>query len=236
MNPYWDLYSEAARLISFDSSRRISHKLAGVMQVGSYGDRGGETWITAAEEALWPMIYSWHYLRERRSANDYQIPRTMREHEDSEFIARLAGANNSSGVLDNGWSILVEGADEYLCEKNGLCIRAAADCVFPENGCVAEKHTATIRFPAERRYWMPGYYHTGGGATIRPQFRVYFNVRAHAAPWLLRTLSKWFEASRDGYELKLLNNPRSYSRPDAAVLYLSAAALESCRESIERSE
>jgi hypothetical protein len=233
MSGYWDFYEETARAVSFDATGRVTHKFAGVKPVSLPGKIRDERWIDGVEEGVWHWLYQWHYLRERRKVPDRREGLTMRELEDPEFVARLSQANRSAGVLDGGWRVVSSGPDECLCEKSGLQLRVSAlslrpDCQHRENEVV------TIRFPAERRHWMPLYYCTCGGIAAEVELRVYFNVKPASAAWLLRTLSQELHESVAGYQLKLLNHPRSYTRPDAAVLYVPGSETRVCRAIVDR--
>jgi hypothetical protein len=233
MNGYWQFYEETARSVSFDDAGRVSHKLGGLKTLRTRSKEPGEQWIDAAEDAVWPLLYQWHYLRERRRIPEGRDGLTMREREDPEFVARLSEANRSAGVLDGGWRVVSSGPDECLCEKGGLQLRVSAETLQADGMCPGDE-TAVVRFPAERRYWMPHYYCIGGGMAAEMELRVYFNVKPASAPWLLRTLSRELHESATSYQFKLLNHPASYTRPDAAVLYVPASESRAIRAIVDR--
>jgi hypothetical protein len=105
--------------------------------------------LSAAENALWPIVYRWHYRRDTLAEVEPPHATTLREREDPEFVAMLSAANRSSGVWDPGWNIREAKANEFVCERNGLVLRVPASCVrgsqtvdvlFPPNavtGCAA---------------------------------------------------------------------------------------------------
>jgi hypothetical protein len=219
MNCFHQSYDEAARAFWFQGARRFSHKFAGPRRIPSSSP-------SAAENALWPIIYRWHYLRDSHAEVDPPHATTLREREDPEFVAMLSAANRSSGVWDPGWSIRGAQANESVCEKEGLVL-----CVPASD--VRGSETVDVRFPSERRHWMPGYYCTAGGRTAQPDFRVYLNVKPQCAAWLLQTVTSQLEERGASYQLKLLNHPRAYTRPDASVLYMSGGGIEDCRRLLE---
>ena len=218
MSGYWEFYEETARAVSFDGPGRISHRLAGVKPLPLRGHERDERWIDAVEETLWPLLYRWHYLRER---------------EDPEFAARLSEANRSAGVLDHGWRVAARGPDECLCEKDGLQLRVSA-AALEADGMKLEDETVAVRLPAERRYSMPLYYCTAGGIAAEADLRIYFNVKPACSAWLLRVLSRDLREAGASYQFKLLNHPRSYTRPDAAVLYVPISAVGMCRAIVDQ--
>jgi hypothetical protein len=234
VNSYWSFYADAATYSSFRESKRFCHKLAGVTPIRPGEERGSDGWLRAAEEAAWPVLYRWHYLRDRRGAAEDSEALTMREREDAEFVAALSQANHSAGVIDPGWIVTGRHGEECLCEKGGVRLRVRAALLQPESGRPREKEEVAIRFPAERRHWMPLYYCTAGGASCEPQLRVYFNVKPACAAWLLRYVSEGLREAGASYQFKLLNNPRRYTRPDAAVLYVPGEALDACRAIVMR--
>lgn len=218
MNCYQDFYRGIARAFRFQGNHRLEHKLAGTRQLQVADDPTDEAWISAAEESAWHIIYRWHYLRERPVAGPELRPLSMREREDPEFAARLVAADSSQGVFDQGWAVVSRDNGACTCEKDGLRLRVPA---------VAEPgESIVVRFPAGRRHWMPDYYSTGGGISPQIALRVYFNVKPDWAPWLLRTVSGVFGHAHTGYQFKLLNHPRHYTRPDAAVLYVGSGGID----------
>jgi hypothetical protein len=232
MSGYWEFYEETARAVRFDGLNRIFHKFAGRKTLPSSRQERDEQWITAVEEVVWPMLYRWHYLREQRKVADRREGLTMREREDPEFVAQLSQANRSAGVFDGGWRVVSNGSDGWLCEKSGLQLRVSAG--LQADGQHREDDGVAVRFPAERRHWMPLYYCTGGGMAIEAELRIYFNVRPASASWLLRTLSQALQDAAVSYQLKLLNHPQSYTRPDAAVLYVQGSDAGVCRAIVDR--
>ncbi|MGA3236703.1 MAG: T3SS effector HopA1 family protein [Bryobacteraceae bacterium] len=233
MSGYWEFYEETARAVSFDVSGRISHKFAGVKKLPLRSHERDARWIDAVEEVVWPSLYRWHYLRERRKASDRREGLTMREREDPEFVARLLDADRSAGLLDRGWRVAARGPDECLCEKGGLQLRVSAAALEAE-GVHPGDETVAVRFPAGRRYSMPLYYCTAGGFAAEADLRIYFNVKPACAAWLLRVLSQDLHAAGASYQLKLLNHPRSYTRPDAAVLYVPVSAARVSRAIVDQ--
>ncbi len=233
MSGYWEFYEETARAISFAGSSRVSHKFTGVKQIATRDEEPNERWIESAEDAVWPLIYRWHYLRDRRNVPEQRGWFTMRQREHPEFVAQLSEANQSRGVLDAGWRVVSRGPDECLCEKGGIPLRISTASLQTE-GMRPNDETVTVRFPCERRYWMPLYYCTAGGIAAEVTLRLYFNVKSACAPWLLRILSHEFQQAGASYELKLLNHPQRYTRPDSAVLYVPASSVDLSRAIIDQ--
>jgi len=232
MSSYQEFYEEAARAFSFDGSGKIIHRFGNIKSIPA-AKQGNEQWVNAVEEVAWPVLYRWHYLRDRRRIPDRREGLTIREREDAEFVARLSEANHSAGVLDAGWRVLARGCGECLCEKSGVRLRVSM-AALQADGMRAEDEIVAVRFPGERRYWMPAYYCTAAGTACEPELRIYFNVKPESAPWLLGVLSRELQDAAASYQLKLLNHPQSYTRPDAAVLYVPSSHARLCRGLVDQ--
>jgi hypothetical protein len=219
MNPFHRFYEETVQSFLFQSPRCVWHRFAGPQRIVSHG-------LSAAENALWPIVYKWHYLRDPHTGVNPTRAATLRELEDPEFAAALSAANRGSGVWDPGWSIRGPQANELVCEKEGLILRAPASFV-------RGSQTADVRFPSERRHSLRGYYCASGGRTAKTDFRIYFAVKPQCAAWLLQAVTEKLEERGANYHFKLLNQPRAYTRPDAAVLYMSRNEIEDCRGLLE---
>lgn len=129
MSGYWEFYEETARAISFAGSSRVSHKFTGVKQIATRDEEPNERWIESAEDAVWPLIYRWHYLRDRRNVPEQRGWFTMRQREHPEFVAQLSEANQSRGVLDAG------GVWSAVGRTNACARREAFRCELAPHPC-----------------------------------------------------------------------------------------------------
>jgi hypothetical protein len=137
---------------------------------------------------------------------------------DTSFVRRLA-EENSDRVRVSGWRIT--GCDErrVTMEREGL--RAF---VNRERFCgdATVGHLAAIELPAILPGQMPGFIvrHGARSSIGRPRSRLYLNIQATDAAWILGPLARRLDREDIAFEMKVLAHPRSFIRRDSAVVYL----------------
>jgi hypothetical protein len=149
---------------------------------------------------------------------------------DREFVKQLSDANNSREHLNRGWHVIRKlQTGHFVAEKNGLT-RLLFDGEFISHadvrGPVEEGAAISIFRPRESTTMHPGFYYVFGEALGDDQddkelLRFYWNVKAEGATQLVNLLTGTLNRFQLSFRLKILNNPASYIRTDAAVLYLS---------------
>jgi hypothetical protein len=136
------------------------------------------------------------------------------------FVTRLSRANAGRGAWRPGWRLVGEEDGLPIVEGEGLRVWAEWSDVRRS----ATRPLVSVWRPKERFGLTPGFYlalgdagepHDGGRA------RFYFNVTSRAACSLVRILTTRLNAASLPFQLKLLNDPRAFSRCDAGVLYVA---------------
>lgn len=150
---------------------------------------------------------------------------------DEDFVNALSEANTTVERLDPGWQILRRlPAEYYLVQKNDLLRAVALGELISHDGpdvVVGEGTAVNVLCRKESRTMHPGFYYIFG-ATLTDQqdeddlLRFYWNIKAEGAPVLVRLLTGRLNRFQIPFRLKCLNNPASYNRSDAVVLYLNS--------------
>ncbi|MEZ4237706.1 MAG: T3SS effector HopA1 family protein [Myxococcota bacterium] len=177
-------------------------------------------------DGLSHFLYAHYYLQDPTEVDNgrthalSRIP--IRAREDVGFGLALRAANLGRGWADPGWTIVDRRDGGTFARKGGVTL-------FLSDGDIAGRDaaggTVAVRFPNDRPYASPGFYTAiGDGGPTTPEagplVRVYFDVLPAHAPALLSALTSTLGASLSRFSVKLLNNPRWYTRPDAAVAWL----------------
>jgi hypothetical protein len=223
---YTRIYEEIAAAFRFERNGRLAHKHAGVKAPSPQVHPGSDVWRAWATNSAWPIIYRWHYLRQMRIQPAVQGFRQLSEMEDPVFAGYLSAANRSAGFTEDGWTIVGRTGGEYLCDREGIRLRVNTSSLETGDQQPELGEEVSVRFPAERRYALANYYCTGGGRAKETDFRVYFHVKPECAAWLVETLTEELARVNASYFFKILNHPGSFTRPDAAVLYMNESELD----------
>lgn len=142
---------------------------------------------------------------------------------------RLAAANAGRDGWDRGWSVFQIGANGQAFVRKGERERIAVPGAFLTEAMVGMVPqigaTVSLRVPRESLDAQPGYYFAFGETLdeLADQLsivRLYFDVRAEAAPALFAELTGRLNRYQTPFHLKAPVAPAAYDRADAAVLYV----------------
>jgi HopA1 effector protein family len=156
---------------------------------------------------------------------------------DQALVEALSRANSGTGGWQPGWRVeRVEGGTVTVVRK-GLHARVpVSDCRGVERGCLAGA-LLSVRRPKEVVAGSPGFYTALGD--IEPsagrdgiEVRVYFNVCTEGAAPLVAVCTRLLNEATIPFDLKVIDDPGSFPRCDAAVLYLDNGGFERVRESL----
>jgi hypothetical protein len=213
----------AARLdAAFAATTILSPSRFAVEGLGPVELRGSGT--EAFVEALWPALYQAFYIGPAEAPLRLDAPLA-----DPAFIATLQAANPTKPRWDAGWSVY-QGTGGSLSIVKGETHRLAlpGQYAFAQgvNRLPKVGDSVELLVVGESLTAQPGYYYVFGD-TVPSDFddalmaRLYFNVTAETAPWLLQSLAALFNHWLVPFRLKCPSAPAGYERSDTLVVYLA---------------
>lgn len=154
---------------------------------------------------------------------------SVRALEDHPFADGLSAANDSRCYDDPGWGVVACRDGRFRVLKDGLTLTVRGDDLRAER-CPSEGALVAVRFPAERRYALPGFYLAIGSAGPPhdefPLKRLYVHASSLRAATVLGAITRGLNGLGVRYQCKALNDPAQYVRPDAIVVYVELADFE----------
>jgi hypothetical protein len=143
---------------------------------------------------------------------------------ESELVHQLSVSNSGRGCLEAGWEVVGAWAGEIAVKRHRLTLWVTPDALKAETRDFHVGSKARLRMPKELRAISPGYYFAlsdkaDADEDSQPQLRLYWNLKPEGAPLLMKQTTERLNAAQCYFHLKVLNNPTSYSRCDAGVLY-----------------
>jgi hypothetical protein len=140
----------------------------------------------------------------------------------AEFTSQLTIANCGTGCWDDDWQVKgFEVGELASVTKNGLTLQAELSSLLPKPKEVGQ--AVAVCLPNEEIALSPGYYVATGAKTLleegRDLFRLYWNLVARDAVWLMHQLTAALIDANVTFRFKTLRDPNAYRRADAAVLY-----------------
>lgn len=211
---------------------------------------------------LGSILYMTYHCRQE--SYDYHrlemSSRSQSYHDNREFIESLSTANRGQGTWEPGWEIRkYERNGQIAVHKDGLTL-----WIFPQqfipNEFTTNTDTATATSTAatttpttmpksnvgkkgkiatvkEFRTLLPGFYMANGNAPLNhnpPITRIYWDVKASGATILLKHITTELNNENVPFQFKVLNNPNSFTRADAGVLYVNKRYLEKSKSALAR--
>lgn len=142
------------------------------------------------------------------------------------FVQDLSDANCGTGSWESGWEVLAHLPDEVIVRRAGLTLWVQPeDCSVKDGDAIEPGINLKLRLPKELRSISPGYYMALSDQSDNSNesdnlLRVYWNLRAAGAPSFIRLATRLLNDERQFFKLKVLSDPGSYTRCDAAVIYI----------------
>jgi HopA1 effector protein family len=154
---------------------------------------------------------------------------------DHAFVKALSRANSGMGGWQQGWRVERVQSGTVLVVRDGLRVRVpVSDCRGGDRACIADG-LVSIRRPKEMIAGSPGFYTalgntepTAGSAGV--EVRLYFNVCAEGATPLVAMCTRLLNEARVPFDLKVIGDPWSFPRGDAAVLYVDNGDFQRLRK------
>ncbi|TPQ33652.1 hypothetical protein C2U70_18880 [Bradyrhizobium guangdongense] len=198
---------------AFGQKRNLAPGVAGSSPGPEAGE--GDAIVGAIAEDIYRRIYA------RLQASRYPGSRGERV----PFAARLSAANSSMRGWEPGWSVLTRTGSACVLHRDGLRIHASTSEMFPNPDIEGVHRPYQIDVGKELFNVIPGWY-VALGETPDPfdepdiTTRVYFNIDAAAGVELVARCCEQLNRCGIPFRLKVPDDPGSYGRTDAAVLYL----------------
>jgi hypothetical protein len=185
------------------------------------------------------ILYSLLHCRQDLSL--YYRTRNIDEYDDIQQLTRLLSeANSGEGTWDPDWEIvkIERNGQEFAVKKDGLILWVFPNEIFVREGPAEVGKKSYIKIGKEFRELTPGSYSALGNATFDEsqgiEVRIYWNITAGGAVPLMKKLTKEMNSIDMPFRFKILKNPHSFSRVDAAVLYINKQHLRSSRDSLSK--
>jgi hypothetical protein len=184
-------------------------------------------------------LYYRRYCRPTRKASalDRPDPRAARV-----FVELLSHANSGTGTGEPGWVVHAVEDDGALVVRrlrDDILVWARPDEFRSPNGTSSLGSVGRVRVAKELREMLQGFYGLFGDADRSDEgngasdiVRFYWHLtKDGAVPWV-RELTERFNAAGLPFHAKVLNDPASYARADAGVLYLERRHVERAMASL----
>ena len=143
-----------------------------------------------------------------------------------QHVEQLSAANRGDEHFDPDWWVVSADGDELVVIKDGLRLRVVrGDC--RSEGKLLQGVEVSVRTSKEMLSMTPGFYLVVGNApgairgSAETLSRLYWNVTPRGAIALVAELTTLLNGRDIRFRMKALRDPATYSRCDAAVLYLS---------------
>lgn len=187
-----------------------------------------EAWVVAAGRMIGSLIYEEYYLGRRRNVegDNGDKHRPVVYLEDKIFGQALRAANAGGGWEDPGWICLGGDGENWHVTKNGVRLNVARAEL---SGKIVEGKPVAVLFPNALPYVSRGFYMAVGDAgPVRAHEciqRIYVNLASDTAADALAILTRFLKCHRIRGQVKVLNHPDRFDRPDGCTLYLERVNL-----------
>jgi hypothetical protein len=160
-----------------------------------------------------------------------------------EFVNELSQNNFGTGTWEAGWKIVkLEDNGQIAALKNDLTVwfdRTYFRLKDNDRGKPKVGEYGYVKMPKEFRNLLPGFYMVNGNKLQEENnndilVRLYWNVQFSHAGLLVKLISSCLNNLRVPFKFKILNNPMSYPRADAAVLYIHKEYYRKSEKSINK--
>jgi hypothetical protein len=167
-------------------------------------------------------LYNEFYIRGGASHSVWGDPGD--ETDAISFVETLSAANEGTGCRESGWEILTTAKDHLIVRKGNLELWVRPEDYSTQKDSQQSETSVVLHLPKELRGISPGYYMALSNQEdisddVHSLVRLYWNLSAKGAPLFVRNVTRALNDARLFFRLKVLNDSRSYSRCDAAVIY-----------------
>lgn len=170
------------------------------------------------------QLYGDFYLRGRAEPARWDVGGSMQSR--SAFEATLSAANRGCGYRDGEWRVLAIDQSHAVVAKDGLELTVSrSELVDVQVGDAVIGTAVALQMPNELLRIAPGFYTACGNLPLNtnaqtPLVRLYWHLRPAGAAPFVAAATRRLNAAHIPFRLKVLNDPNTYSRCDAGVIYL----------------
>ncbi|MFC9840443.1 T3SS effector HopA1 family protein [Rhodococcus sp. NPDC127530] len=175
------------------------------------------------ERLLRERVYARCHLLDATAVLD----RSVRLAEDMRFVEQMRRKLVGRSYADGGWKLIASRTGVVLAEKNGLRLFPQANEIMELN---AGSGQVSVELPSERRYAIPGFFayvSIHGDLDESRTWRLYVNLRQDSAAAAFLAIIDELENRHVRFQIKVVNHPDRFTRPDSMTLYVGEADLNS---------
>jgi len=175
--------------------------------------------------ALQARLYHNFYRLGRPKPHDGEAPKRSLDGR-TPFIDSLSAANRGNGFAEDGWVIRQIHDTTAIVERHGLKLWVRTDeCLLPADTRITTGTSVSLPHPKELPAYSPGFYSAFADRPFRtsstvPVIRFYWNLAREGAAPFVEAVSERLNHARLPFRFKVLSDPDSYDRCDAAVIYI----------------
>jgi len=140
------------------------------------------------------------------------------------FTETLSSSNSGSGSIDSDWKLVRENDVGWIAEKNGLKLLVEeGDLMYSRRQVSESENSISLKFPKELMNSSPGHYIALSNKKLDASaiVRLYLNLDPEGAILLMQMATGALNSAKLPFNIKVLNDPRKFTRTDAVVLYAS---------------
>jgi hypothetical protein len=190
-------------------------------------------------QALASDLYLQLYMRPSSAARTRYDPLAERD-----FVAQLSAANGGKGSWEPGWTIKEIDDDGGIAVANDrLVLWVARDDLRCATNTFCVGTSCRLRMSKELHNLNPGYYMAIGDGGIEDiensiddedirLVRLYWHLAPSGAIPFIRAISHTLNMAHIPFHAKVLKDPATYQRADAAVLYLKQCFYKHTRSAL----
>lgn len=149
------------------------------------------------------------------------------------FAARLSDANSGTGPWQGDWTVVGIHPDGRLIVSKDRITIWAHPTQFRAQTDACPGTIGELKMPSEYRRMYPGFYAALGDAEaggFPNAVRLYWHLVPSVAERFVEFVTRALNRAGLPFQLKILDDPTSYRRTDAAVLYLPRETLGDAAE------
>lgn len=199
-----------------------------VVGARTFLETGDRVQAADAPEEIASLLRQRIYVRcHLLDATDAALDGSIRESENVRFVEQMRRELTGRRYVDVGWKLVADGTEGVLAEKKGVRL-------FPRANEIHELDRGaghvSVELPSERRYAIPGFFayvSVRGDLDGSPTWRLYFNMRRDTAAAAFLTVIDELENQHVRFQIKIVNHPDRFTRPDSMTLYVREADLNS---------